>query len=154
MKKLMMSMLLSGLLSFAADAAGAKLWTASELKGYDKKLSEKVDAQKIASEGFGKFGNNASAQVSHREGPGIAELHEQVADFFVVESGDATLIVGGEVVTPKQTAPNEVRGPSIKGGEKKKLGAGDIVYIPANTPHQLLVDNGKHFTYFVLKVQK
>ena len=35
-----------------------------------------------------------------------------------------------------------------------KLAAGDAVHIPANTPHQLLVENGKQFTYFVIKVQK
>src|SRR6267142_818752 len=64
----------------------------------------------------------------------------------------ATLAFGGEVVSPKTTAPNEVRGPSIKGGERKPLAAGDVVHIPAKVPHQLLVPAGKEFTYFVMKV--
>jgi quercetin dioxygenase-like cupin family protein len=32
------------------------------------------------------------------------------------------------------------------------LKLGDIVHIPANTPHQLLVK--KNFTYFVIKVKQ
>jgi len=56
------------------------------------------------------------------------------------------------VVSPKTTEPNEVRGPSIKGGERKPLAAGDVVHIPAKIPHQLLVPAGKEFTYFVMKV--
>jgi mannose-6-phosphate isomerase-like protein (cupin superfamily) len=90
--------------------------------------------------------------IAHREGDGEAELHEREADFFVVQSGAATLIVGGEMVNGKTTAPNEVRGPSIKGGEKKALAAGDVVHIPPKVPHQLLVPAGKEFTYFVIKV--
>ena len=56
------------------------------------------------------------------------------------------------MVDGKQTAAGEVRGPSIKGGESKKLGAGDVVHIPAKIPHQILVSNGKQFTYFVVKI--
>lgn len=138
----------------AADLPGFRLWSNTDLKGYEKKLSAKTDAQKIASEGFGSFGNNAKAQISHREGNGEAEVHNLVEDFFVVESGEATLMVGGQVANQRQTVPNELRGPSINGGEKKKLVAGDIVCIPAKMPHQLLVDNGKQFTYFVIKVTK
>src|SRR5437773_11821556 len=92
------------------------------------------------------------AMVAHVEGDGQAELHERQADLFVVGSGEATLVFGGEVVSPKKTEPNEVRGPSIKGGERRALAAGDVVHIPAKIPHQLLLPAGKEFTYFVMKV--
>jgi mannose-6-phosphate isomerase-like protein (cupin superfamily) len=71
---------------------------------------------------------------------------------MVVESGEATLVVGGTVVNPKTTAPHEIRGPSIKGGEKKSLAAGDVVHIPVKVPHQMLVESGKQITYFVVKI--
>jgi len=138
----------------SAEQPGFKLWTNAELKGYEKKLSAKLDDKKYAGEAFGALGNNAKAQMAHREGDGEAEIHEMVQDFFVVESGEATLVVGGTVANQRQSAPNELRGPSIKGGEKKKLVAGDIVCIPAKMPHQLLVEKGKQFTYFVIKVTK
>ena len=141
----------TAMLALGADLPGFKHWSNVELKGYEKKLAAKTDDKKIASESFGSLGNNAKA---HREANGEAEVHEMVEDFFVVESGEATLVVGGKVENERQSAPNEMRGPSIKGGEKKKLVAGDIVCIPAKMPHQLMVESGKQFTYFVLKVTK
>jgi mannose-6-phosphate isomerase-like protein (cupin superfamily) len=137
---------------FAADPPGFALWSASELKSIDKKLSEKVDGQKFASQQLEKFGDHYT-MLAHREGDGSVELHETEADIFVVESGAATLIVGGEMVGGKTTAPNEVRGTSITNGVEHKLGAGDIVHIPAKTPHQVKVAGGKPFSYFVIKVQ-
>jgi quercetin dioxygenase-like cupin family protein len=41
---------------------------------------------------------------------------------------------------------------SIKGGTEKKLAAGDVVTIPAKVAHQLKLDPGKEFTYFVVKI--
>jgi mannose-6-phosphate isomerase-like protein (cupin superfamily) len=134
----------------AADPPGFVVWSASDLKGMDKKLTAKVDGQKFSSEQLDKFGNHY-AMIAHREGDGSAELHETEADIFVVQSGSATLIVGGEMVNAKTTAPNEMRGTSIKNGAEHKIGPGDIVHIPPKVPHQLMVGNGK-FTYFVVKV--
>ncbi len=135
----------------AADPAGFAMWSGKQLKGYEKTLAPKIDATKIAIEPLGKFGNH-TFQIAHREGSGLGELHETQADLFIVESGEATLVVGGTIPGSKTTAPNEVRGPAVQGGEKKKLGPGDVVHIPPNTPHQLLVDNGKQFTYAIMKV--
>jgi mannose-6-phosphate isomerase-like protein (cupin superfamily) len=135
----------------AADPAGFGQWKGSELKSLEKKLAPKIDQHKIASQPLANYGNH-NLSVIHREGSGEAELHETQADLFVVQSGEATLVVGGSVVDPKTTAPNEVRGPSIKDGERKRLGPGDVVHIPAKTPHQLLVDSGKQITYVIAKV--
>jgi len=135
----------------AGDPPGFVHWTNTQLKGYEKKLAPKINAQKVASEQLGRFGNHLF-MIAHREGNGEAELHETQADIFVVQSGEAALVAGGEVVDGRKTAPGEVRGPSIKGGETRKLSAGDVVHIPAKTPHQLLVSNGKQFTYFVVKI--
>ena len=137
----------------AADPAGFAMWKGAELKGYEKSLSPKINAVKFATEPLGKFGNHA-LQVAHREGSGEGELHETQADLFIVQSGEATLVVGGTIPGGKTTAPNEIRGPSVQGGEKKKLGPGDVVHIPSKTAHQLLVDNGKQFTYAILKIDE
>jgi len=97
------------------------------------------------------YGNH-SLSVIHREGSGEAELHETQADIFIVQSGEATLVVGGTVVEPKTTAPHEIRGPSIKDGVSKQLGPGDIVHVAAKTPHQVTIPAGKQFTYAIVKV--
>jgi mannose-6-phosphate isomerase-like protein (cupin superfamily) len=139
----------------AAEPAGFHHWKSGELKTYEKSLESKLDPKtKSASERFGNFGANSTAQISHREGDGEAEVHEMVADYFVAQTGEATLVVGGKLAQPRQTAQNELRAPGIQGGEKFKLTAGDIVVIPANMPHQLLIEKGKQFTYFVVKVTK
>jgi len=136
----------------AADPTGFGLWKSAELKSLEKKLASKMDPKKTpASEALANYGNH-TISVIHREVSGEAELHETQADLFVVQTGDATIIVGGTVVDPKTTAPHEVRGPSIKDGERKHLGPGDIMHIAPNTPHQLLLDKGKQFTYAIVKV--
>ena len=135
----------------AAEPAGFVVWKDADLKGYAPKLSPKIDAGKVASERLASFGNHLT-MIAHREGDGEAELHDGQADYFVVQAGEATLVVGGAVVGGRTTAPGEIRGPSIKDGDRRALAAGDIVHIPAKTPHQVLVAPGKRFTYFVIKV--
>jgi mannose-6-phosphate isomerase-like protein (cupin superfamily) len=142
----------SGVLG-AADPAGFGQWKGAEMKSYDKKLAPKIDAHKIASESLANYGNH-NLMIIHREGSGQAEWHEKQADLFVVQSGEATLVVGGTVVDPKTTQPDEIRGPSIKDGVSKHLGPGDVVHIAAKTPHQLMLDAGKQITYAVMKVNE
>jgi mannose-6-phosphate isomerase-like protein (cupin superfamily) len=143
--------MLAGML-VAGEPAGFAHWSAASLQSYQEKLAAKVDPKtKSASEPLGRFGNHLF-MIGRREGDGEAELHEGQADVFVVESGAATLVAGGEIVEAKTTSPGEIRGTSIRGGERVRLGAGDIVHIPAKTPHQLLIEPGGKFTYFVMKV--
>ena len=145
------ALLCAGFALNAADPPGFHAWTSAELKGFSKSLAPKINAQKVATQQLTAFGNY-SFMVAHREGPGEAEYHETQADIFVVENGQATLVYGGTMVDAKTTAPNEKRGPSINGGTEKKIGPGDVVTIPAKLPHQVKVDAGKPFTYFVIKV--
>jgi mannose-6-phosphate isomerase-like protein (cupin superfamily) len=137
----------------AAGPSGFVQWRSSELKAYAKKLSPKINEQKFAMDQLGVFGKH-SVVIVHREGTGEAEVHENMADLFVVQQGAATLVVGGKVVGAKQTQPGEIRGKSIQGGEKRPLGPGDMAYIPANLPHQVQVPAGKQITYVIVKLEK
>jgi mannose-6-phosphate isomerase-like protein (cupin superfamily) len=151
MKLIAIALLTAGFALPASDPPGFSMWKASELKGFSKTLAPKMDEHKLASQVLTSSGNT-TFQIAHREAPGEAEFHATQADIFFVQSGEATLVVGGEVVDGKTTAPNEIRGPSIKNGVEKKLAAGDVVAIPVKTPHQVKVAPGKEFTYFVVKV--
>jgi mannose-6-phosphate isomerase-like protein (cupin superfamily) len=137
--------------AMAAEGVGIVVWPASDLKAYREKLAPKMNEKKLSLEQLGTFGNH-STLIAHREGDGESEVHDVQADFFVVQTGNATLVLGGEVVGGKTTAPGEIRGSSIKGGQRHALAAGDVVHIPAKVPHQLLVAPGKEFTYFVIKI--
>jgi mannose-6-phosphate isomerase-like protein (cupin superfamily) len=138
---------------FAAGPSGVDVWKASDLKAKEKELVGKMSEKKIASETLANYGNHLT-MLAHREGDGEVEVHEKMADVFVVVSGEAGLIVGGTVVGGHASGPGEIRGTSITGGEKKTLGAGDAVHIPAKVPHQMLVPSGKKITYFVVKVEE
>ena len=151
MKPLALALLLAGFALPAGDPPGFYLWKSAELKGFAQTLAPKINAQKLASQPLGSFANYTFT-IAHREASGEAEYHATQADVFFVQSGEATLIVGGEVVDGKTTAPNEIRGTSIKGGTERKLGAGDVVAIPVKTPHLLKIDAGKQFNYFYVKV--
>src|SRR5712664_1844091 len=96
---------------------------------------------------------NELFMLAHREADGQPELHETQADVFVVESGSATLVVGGTLVNAETIAPHEKRNGTIQGGTRQKLSTGDIVRIPANMPHQLVLDGAQEFTYFVIKIK-
>jgi mannose-6-phosphate isomerase-like protein (cupin superfamily) len=98
-----------------------------------------------------RYGNHHTL-IAVRDATGAAELHQHEADVFMVVSGSATLLTGGNILGARTESPGEVRGTGIDGGVKKAIGPGDIVHIPANTPHQLLVEPGKAFAYFVVKV--
>lgn len=117
----------------------------------EKTLAPKVNAQKLAMQQLGNFGNH-SLMVAHRQADGEAELHETQNDIFIVQSGSGTLVVGGKVVNGKTTAPGEVRGTAIEGGEKRALAPGDVAHIPAKIPHQVLVEKGRQITYAIVKV--
>jgi len=137
----------------AADPAGYKYWSSADLKGLGKTLAPKINAQKVALERVGDYGNHYVLGV-HREGSGEAEYHENEVDIFVVQSGTATLVVGGELQNGKTTAPGEMRAPSIEGGSRQKISAGDVVHIPAKVAHQVLLDSGGKFDYMVVKVKQ
>ena len=137
----------------AGDPAGFILWKSAELKGYGKSLAPKINDQHVASQVLASPGNY-HFQIAHREGSGEGEWHEKAADIFFVQSGEATLVYGGELADGKKTGAGELRAASIKGGMEKKLAAGDVVTIPAKVPHQMKLAPGKEITYFVVKVDQ
>jgi mannose-6-phosphate isomerase-like protein (cupin superfamily) len=134
-----------------AEPAGYKYWSAAQLNSVAKSLSNKTDATSL--QNLGKFGVDRALAV-HRTVSGMAELHEKDADLIVVIAGTGTLIVGGTMPSSKVTEKDEVRGPSIDGGAPQKIAPGDILHIPAKTPHQIRLEPGTQITYFTLKARE
>ena len=120
---------------FAADPDGFVLWPQGKPPG-----------------GKGVKFDNHGLSISHRDKSGGAELHEKQTDIFVVQSGEADIVIGGEVVGAKTESPGEIRGTSIQNGVRKHISAGDVVHIPAKMPHQFFLEPGQQITYFVVKV--
>jgi mannose-6-phosphate isomerase-like protein (cupin superfamily) len=90
---------------------------------------------------------------SHRSGPGQVEVHEKETDVMYVVAGHATLVTGGTMVGGKTTKPGQMLGSGIQGGETHQLTSGDVVVIPAGTPHWFKEVPGS-ISYYVVKVLK
>ncbi len=95
---------------------------------------------------------NYMVHASHRDKPGLSEIHQLDTDIVYVLEGTATLVTGGRSVETKEIAPNELRGKSIDGGELRKLVPGDVVIIPNNVPHWFK-EVSSPFNYYVVKVR-
>lgn len=90
--------------------------------------------------------------TSRRDQAGVVEVHTLDTDVFQVLSGSATLVTGGKMLGGKEIGPNEWRGTDIEGGESRKISRGDVVVIPAGTPHWFKTIDGP-VTYFAVKAR-
>ena len=98
--------------------------------------------------------NNGSYQVhaSRREEPGQVEVHVKDADIIYMLEGTTTFVTGGTMVGGKTTAPDEIRGSTVQGGETRTLTKGDVIIVPKGTPHWFKEVSGP-VLYYVVKVQ-
>jgi len=88
--------------------------------------------------------------------------HSQITEIYHVISGNGTLVTGGTLNDPKEVpADNEVvtvlNGPStggsgIQNGVSRKIGPGDVVIIPPNTPHWFSEIPTEKIVYLVVRV--
>jgi len=92
---------------------------------------------------------------------GGAASHDKVSEIYDVLAGSGTLVTGGTIVNPKRRAADQeevthisgpgVSGKSIEGGESRVIKKGDIVVIPAGTPHWFS-DVSETLSYMVVRV--
>ena len=101
---------------------------------------------------FDGAGRNYMVHASRRDGAGQAEVHVQDTDIIYVLEGSTTFVTGGTVVEGKTTAPDEIRGTAVKGGETRRLGKGDVIIVPNGTPHWFKEVEGP-VLYYVVKVR-
>jgi mannose-6-phosphate isomerase-like protein (cupin superfamily) len=98
--------------------------------------------------------NNGTYQVhaSRREEPGQVEVHVKDTDVIYMLEGATTFVTGGTMVGGKTTAPDEIRGSNVNGGETRTLTKGDVIIVPKGTPHWFKAVSGP-VLYYVVKVQ-
>jgi len=88
--------------------------------------------------------------------------HSQITEVYHVISGNGTFVTGGTIAEAKETAPDTpvvkvLNGPStgggpVQGGVSRKLGPGDVVIIPPNTPHWFTEITTDQIVYLVVRV--
>jgi len=141
------------LAGMAAQAAPADHYTAAQLVHEMAKLKAEAATTGSASEKLQQYPNHFT-MLAYRNKDGGAEIHRQFADVFYVVRGKAVLLTEGSIPDAKEESAGELRGTAVVDGTRTPLKSGDVIHIPAGTPHQLLVPKGKDFLYFVIKVKE
>jgi glc operon protein GlcG len=97
-------------------------------------------------------GMNYKIDASHRDEPGIVEVHTRDTDILYMLKGTATLVTGGTVIDARTIEPEEIRGRESKNGESRKIVKGDVVIVPNGTPHWFR-EVDEPIDYYVVKVR-
>ena len=110
---------------------------------------------------------NVGIGVVHRSkttGPatGNGVEHSLITEVYHVIEGDATLVTGGTIANPREMSPDSqvvkvLNGPSsgggaVQNGVSRKVGPGDVVIIPPNTPHWFSEITSDQIVYLVVRV--
>jgi mannose-6-phosphate isomerase-like protein (cupin superfamily) len=109
--------------------------------------------QPSSSSTLGDYGTHA-IRLSERTTSGGAEIHAHFDDVMYVTEGTATLITGGEVIDPHTATNGETTGSGIRNGQSHSVAAGDIIHVPAGTPHQTIITPGALYRVIVIKVKE
>jgi mannose-6-phosphate isomerase-like protein (cupin superfamily) len=96
---------------------------------HDKVAAAFVKGERILEEG----GLTLIANRGMQRG---AEMHDNTNHVFIIQDGEAEFVTGGKMVEPKVIDPGQTRGTGIEGGASHHLTKGDVITIPAKTPHQ------------------
>ena len=91
--------------------------------------------------------------LAQRRTAGEVEYHEKTHHVFIIVEGEATFIVGGTMVDAKETAPNQRRAPNSQGGTTYHLTKGDVITIPAKTPHWFKEVPTKTIAYYAVNTK-
>jgi mannose-6-phosphate isomerase-like protein (cupin superfamily) len=145
--------LVLGAMMAGASAAPADHYSLADLTKAADALKAKAAATGSASDTLARY-NNHHTMLAYRTQNGTAEVHTRDADIFFIVRGRATLLTEGTLDGSHEEGPGEWRGTAVTGGKSTALKEGDVVHIPAGTPHQLLVAKGDEFLYFVIKVKE
>jgi mannose-6-phosphate isomerase-like protein (cupin superfamily) len=110
-------------------------------------------------------GHNVGIGVVYRVGPGTAgrsASHDKVTEVYYMIEGAGILVTGGTHVNPERRAGTSIvvsgingpgiSGDAIHGGVSRRIKAGDMVIIPAGTPHLWSTVEGKSMTYVVVRL--
>lgn len=136
--------------AYAQATSGAQIFSAREIA---KDIASNQPASGSATVVLGDYGTHA-LKISVVRTSGRAEVHAHFDDVIVVEKGRATLVTGGALTDTRIKGPGETTGSGIQGGNSRPILTGDVVHIPAGTPHQLLIPRGSSFAALVVKVKE
>ena len=131
----------------SSNTLPATIISSTQLKALDDSLPH----TSLSSLALGR-GSGYTYSLTHRAAPGVIELHMAWNDVFVIQSGSATLLTGGLLAGAKAVSVGELREGVLTGATAARVSPGDVVIIPAGTPHQFQLSPGEQVTYLAFKV--
>ena len=149
------------IMAFAQDTA--TYVTNTEIEAATKSMaSSPVGDQLLRVAGINNGEYNVGIAVVHRAKATSIQSgleHSQITEIYHIISGKGTMVSGGTMGNAKDISDAhilEVVGPSkdggpIAGGQRRKVGPGDIIIIPPNTVHGWS-DIATDLTYLVMRV--
>lgn len=138
---------------FGQTGKEVQVYSSKDLSAQMTQLVREAQATGGSGAKLADYGSNA-IQLSVRTESGGAEAHAHFDDIFFVTLGKATLTTGGTIVDAHTGPDGETHGTKIEGGTSRMIGKGDVVEIPAGTPHQLTIPPGTAYGSVVVKVHE
>ena len=120
---------LAAILSTAALATAARFPQRVHYIDHDKVAAAFVKGGRIIED----QGLIVIANRGLQRGP---EMHDNTNHVFIIQDGEAEFVTGGKMIGGKVIEPGQTRGTSVEGGTSRHLTKGDVITIPAKTPHQ------------------
>jgi mannose-6-phosphate isomerase-like protein (cupin superfamily) len=99
------------------------------------------------------IGDKGLIVLAQRRGAGEVEVHEKTNHVFIIVEGEATFVTGGTLVSPRNTDPGQIRAASVDGGQTYHLTKGDVITIPAKTPHWFKDVPTKTIAYYAVNME-
>ncbi|HUK34593.1 MAG TPA: AraC family ligand binding domain-containing protein [Vicinamibacterales bacterium] len=99
------------------------------------------------------IGDKGLVMLANRRGAGEVEVHEKTNHIFIITEGEATFVTGGTLVNARQTAPGQTRASSVEGGTTYHLSKGDVITVPAKTPHWFKEVPTQTIAYYAINLE-
>jgi mannose-6-phosphate isomerase-like protein (cupin superfamily) len=112
---------------------------------------EKVSATMV--KGGSIINDKGLIVLAQRRGSGEVEVHDKTNHVFIIVEGEATFVTGGTLVGARQTAPDQHRATSVQGGESHHLTKGDVITVPAKTPHWFKEVSTQTIAYYAVNIE-
>ena len=98
-------------------------------------------------------GDKGLVILANRRSVGEVEVHEKTNHIFIVIDGEATFVTGGTLVGARQTAPGQTRAAGVEGGTTYHLSKGDVITVPAKTPHWFKEVSTQTIAYYAINLE-
>ena len=136
----------AGVLAAVMICAGGGVPAAVHYIGHDK-------VGEVMSKGGRIVDDPGLIVLAQRRGSGEVEFHDRTNHVFIIVEGEATLVVGGTMVDARRTAPDQMRAASVQGGTTYHMTKGDVITIPAKTPHWFKEVSSKTVAYYAVNIE-